>query len=77
MFFSSLYSPTPLTSLLILILCIAGVNFANTTPVKIGQGYKLISIEKSPDGGLIGHLQVKEKNNIYGPDIPHLQLYVK
>ncbi|KAF3640356.1 Alpha-xylosidase 1 [Capsicum annuum] len=54
-----------------------GVNFLSTTSVKIGQGYKLISIEKSPDGGLIGHLQVKEKNNIYGPDIPHLQLYVK
>ncbi|MCD7473407.1 NAD(P)H-dependent D-xylose reductase (XR) [Datura stramonium] len=78
MFFSSfLSSPSPLTSLLILILCIAGVGFVSTTSSKIGQGYKLISIENSPDGGLIGHLQIKEKNNIYGPDIPHLQLYVK
>lgn len=48
-----------------------------TTPVKIGKGYKLIAIEESPDGGLIGHLKVKKKNNIYGPDIPYLQLYVK
>lgn len=48
-----------------------------TTPVKIGKGYRLIAIEESPDGGLIGHLKVKKKNNIYGPDIPHLQLYVK
>ncbi|PHT34868.1 putative alpha-xylosidase 2 [Capsicum baccatum] len=77
MFFSSFLTPSSLTSLVILILCIVGVNFVSTTSVKIGQGYKLISIEKSPDGGLIGHLQVKEKNNIYGPDIPHLQLYVK
>ncbi|XP_060186606.1 alpha-xylosidase 1-like [Lycium barbarum] len=78
MFFSSSSSPSPFTFLLIiLILFTAGVDFIYTTPSKIGQGYKLISIEKSPDGGLIGHLQVKEKNNIYGPDIPNLQLYVK
>ncbi|KAJ8564727.1 hypothetical protein K7X08_001187 [Anisodus acutangulus] len=77
MFFSSFLSPSPFTSLLILILCIAGVDFVYTTPAKIGQGYKLISIDKSPDGGLIGHLRVKEKNNIYGPDIPNLQIYVK
>ncbi|THG05683.1 alpha-xylosidase 1-like [Camellia sinensis] len=24
-----------------------------------------------------GHLQIKERNSIYGPDIPHLQLHVK
>ncbi|XP_059308728.1 alpha-xylosidase 1-like [Lycium ferocissimum] len=78
MFFSSSSSPSPFTFLLIiLILFIACVDFIYTTPSKIGQGYKLISIQKSPDGGLIGHLQVKEKNNIYGPDIPNLQLYVK
>ncbi|XP_055802136.1 alpha-xylosidase 1-like [Solanum dulcamara] len=77
MFFCSFLSPSPLTCLLILILCIVGVDFVSTTQTKIGQGYKLISIEKSLDGGLIGHLQVKEKNNIYGPDIPLLQLYVK
>ncbi|KAL5553186.1 hypothetical protein UlMin_040587 [Ulmus minor] len=44
---------------------------------KIGQGYRLIAIEETPDGGLVGHLQVKQSNNIYGPDIPHLQLFVK
>ncbi|KAL1807012.1 hypothetical protein ACET3Z_030080 [Daucus carota] len=44
---------------------------------KIGNGYRLISVQDSPDGGLVGHLQVKEKNNVYGPDIPLLQLYVK
>ncbi|KAK9051099.1 hypothetical protein SSX86_027725 [Deinandra increscens subsp. villosa] len=46
-------------------------------PTQIGNGYRLISVEKSPDGALIGHLQVNRKNNIYGPDIPLLQLYVK
>ncbi|GFP85341.1 alpha-xylosidase 1 [Phtheirospermum japonicum] len=46
-------------------------------PKKIGKGYRLISIEESPNGGIVGHLQVKEKDNIYGPDIPLLQLYVK
>lgn len=48
-----------------------------TTPTKIGKGYRLISIEESPDGGIVGLLQVNQKNNIYGPDIPLLQLYVK
>lgn len=46
-------------------------------PAPIGNGYRLISIDKSSDGALIGHLQVKQKNNIYGADIPLLQLYVK
>ncbi|KAK9051098.1 hypothetical protein SSX86_027724 [Deinandra increscens subsp. villosa] len=46
-------------------------------PTQIGNGYRLISVEKSPDGALIGHLQVNRRNNIYGPDIPLLQLYVK
>ncbi|KAL7171216.1 hypothetical protein ACSBR2_035960 [Camellia fascicularis] len=63
--------------LLVLILCIAGLNSATTIPPKIGNGYRLISIEESPDGGLVGHLQIKKMNTIYGPDIPHLQLYVK
>ncbi|KAK7269757.1 hypothetical protein RIF29_22492 [Crotalaria pallida] len=44
---------------------------------KIGQGYRLISIEDTPDGALVGVLQVKQKNNIYGPDIPLLRFYVK
>ncbi|XP_009799141.1 alpha-xylosidase 1 [Nicotiana tabacum] len=63
--------------LLVLIICISCVNLVYTTPVKIGKGYRLIAIEESPDGGLIGHLKIKKKNNIYGPDIPYLQLYVK
>ncbi|KAL0446891.1 UNVERIFIED_CONTAM: Alpha-xylosidase 1 [Sesamum latifolium] len=50
---------------------------SSNTPTKIGKGYRLISIQESPNGGLLGLLQVKQKNNIYGPDIPPLQLYVK
>ena len=60
-----------------LLLFAAAVNSSSAVPPKIGKGYRLISIEESPDGGLVGHLQVKQKNNIYGPDIPLLQLYVK
>ncbi|KAI3453023.1 hypothetical protein Pfo_009686 [Paulownia fortunei] len=63
-----------------LIICVLVVDLASTTstiPTKIGKGYSLISIEESPNGGLVGLLQVKQKNNIYGPDIPLLQLYVK
>lgn len=60
-----------------LIVCGGVVNSASTIPTKIGKGYRLISIEESPDGGLVGHLQIREKNSIYGPDIPHLQLHVK
>ncbi|GAA0168116.1 glucosidase [Lithospermum erythrorhizon] len=63
--------------LVVLLLCITTIHFAASVPSKIGKGYQLISIHKTPDGALVGHLQVKEKNNIYGPDIPHLQLYVK
>ncbi|CAL5210061.1 unnamed protein product [Lathyrus oleraceus] len=44
---------------------------------KIGQGYRLISIQDDPNGAIIGLLQVKERNNIYGPDIPLLRFYVK
>ncbi|XP_047340734.1 alpha-xylosidase 1-like [Impatiens glandulifera] len=45
---------------------------------KIGNGYRLISIQPSPDGsGLLGLLQVNNQNNIYGSDIPNLKLYVK
>lgn len=51
---------------------------STATPKRIGKGYRLISIAESPDhGGLVGHLQIKETNNIYGPDIPLLQLFVK
>ncbi|KAG9153265.1 hypothetical protein Leryth_020850 [Lithospermum erythrorhizon] len=61
--------------LVVLLLCITTIHFAASVPSKIGKGYQLISIHKTPDGALVGHLQVKEKNNIYGPDIQHLQLY--
>ncbi|KAI5401524.1 alpha-xylosidase 1 isoform X1 [Lathyrus oleraceus] len=44
---------------------------------KIGQGYRLISIQDDPNGAITGLLQVKERNNIYGPDIPLLRFYVK
>ncbi|KAI3840383.1 hypothetical protein MKW92_035558 [Papaver armeniacum] len=86
MFFSgssSSKSPWPPTILLFLfILNIALVSSIKTTPSsssssKIGQGYSLISIEEAPNGGLIGHLHLNKKTNIYGPDIPHLQLFVK
>ncbi|KAF3947168.1 hypothetical protein CMV_026665 [Castanea mollissima] len=74
-------SPTPLLTLssllFVLLLCTAGVNSSSTPPTKIGNGYRLISIEGTPDGGLVGHLVVNQKNNIYGPDIPTLQLSVK
>nr|TKS15122.1 alpha-xylosidase family protein [Populus alba] len=50
---------------------------SSSTPTKIGNGYRLISLKETPDGGIVGLLQVKERNNIYGPDIPRLQLYVK
>ncbi|KAF5745269.1 putative alpha-glucosidase [Tripterygium wilfordii] len=65
--------------ILVLLLCISGVTSSSSTVniTKIGLGYRLISIEETPDGGLLGLLQVKKKNNIYGPDIPNLQLFVK
>ena len=44
---------------------------------KIGQGYRLVSIQDDPNGAITGLLQVKEKNDIYGADIPLLRLYVK
>ncbi|KAL1221870.1 Alpha-xylosidase 1 [Cardamine amara subsp. amara] len=59
--------------LALIILCFSPIQSSNT----IGKGYRLISIEESPDGGFIGYLQVKQKNKIYGPDITTLRLYVK
>ncbi|RVW65061.1 hypothetical protein VitviT2T_000272 [Vitis vinifera] len=64
--------------LVVSILCIyGGCGALAAIPAKIGKGYRLISIEETANGGLLGHLQVKQKNNIYGADIPHLQLHVK
>ncbi|KAJ9140733.1 hypothetical protein P3X46_031341 [Hevea brasiliensis] len=72
-----MFPSTSLASVfLVLFLCLNGVS-SSSTPTKIGKGYRLISIEETPDGGFLGHLQVKQKNNIYGPDIPLLQLFVK
>lgn len=71
-FFSSV-----LPLFLVTIFSIARVDIVSSTPTKIGQGYSLISVEESPDGGIVGLLEVKRKNNVYGPDIPYLQLYVK
>ncbi|GMN38541.1 hypothetical protein TIFTF001_007768 [Ficus carica] len=78
-----MFSSTSLSlSFLALLLCFSAVaesssSKSNKPPAKIGQGYRLIAAEETPDGGLIGHLQVKQKNNVYGPDIPYLQLFVK
>ncbi|CAI9096221.1 OLC1v1032309C1 [Oldenlandia corymbosa var. corymbosa] len=63
---------------LVTLLAIAEIGLVvSKPPIKIGQGYQLISVEESSDGGIVGLLQVKKKNNVYGPDIPYLQLYVK
>lgn len=64
----------PTFLLLLFILASAGATYV---PNKIGHGYRLVSLQESPDGGLVGLLQLKQRNNIYGPDIPHLQLSVK
>ncbi|XP_057734757.1 alpha-xylosidase 1-like [Arachis stenosperma] len=45
-------------------------------PTKIGLGYTLLSLEEV-DGALLGLLQVKHNNYIYGPDIPLLRLFIK
>ncbi|CAL1408209.1 unnamed protein product [Linum trigynum] len=70
------------SSILLLLLCFHGVaassnSSSSSVPSKIGKGYRLISLEETPDGGFLGHLQVKQKNKIYGADIPTLQLFVK
>lgn len=62
--------------LLVFLICVGG-GVSSSTPSKIGNGYRLVSIEETPDGAIVGHLQVKQKNDIYGPDIPHLQFFVK
>ncbi|BAT99207.1 Alpha-xylosidase 1 [Vigna angularis] len=63
--------------LLALLLCSAGASSSSKNATKIGQGYRLVSIEETPDGGLIGILQLKQKTKTYGPDIPLLRFYVK
>ncbi|KAJ8760767.1 hypothetical protein K2173_018827 [Erythroxylum novogranatense] len=68
-------SYTLFASLCLTLLLLLSIQCA--TASNIGQGYRLISTEKTSDGGLLGHLQVKQKNNVYGADISLLQLYVK
>ncbi|XP_051144769.1 alpha-xylosidase 1-like [Andrographis paniculata] len=50
---------------------------ARTAPVRIGNGYRLISVSTPSNGAVLATLQVKQKNNIYGADIPLLLLHVK
>ncbi|KAG1334793.1 alpha-xylosidase 1 [Cocos nucifera] len=51
---------------------------ARALPQQVGYGYRLVSLqESSGGGGLIGYLQVKQSTTAYGPDIPHLRLFVK
>ncbi|XP_058091539.1 alpha-xylosidase 1-like [Magnolia sinica] len=70
-------SPSTFLSISIFLLLFSFELSNAVSTTKIGQGYRLISIEESPHGGLIGLLQVKQKTYTYGPDIPYLQLFVK
>ncbi|KEH44225.1 putative glycosidase [Medicago truncatula] len=63
--------------LLTLFLSLAEPAITSSKSTKIGQGYRLISIQDDPNGAITGLLQVKEKNDIYGSDIPLLRFYVK
>lgn len=71
------FSPTIFMFLVFLLLCSFSTISGSKVPIKIGKGYRLVSVEELPDGGLLGFLQIKQKNKFYGPDIPRLQLYVK
>ncbi|CAA6675045.1 unnamed protein product [Spirodela intermedia] len=45
---------------------------------KIGRGYRLVAIGRSPGGeGLAGVLQVKQSTGKYGPDIRQLKFFVR
>lgn len=44
---------------------------------QVGYGYRLVSVDQGSDGSLIGSLELIQHTNTYGPDIPHLRLYVK
>ncbi|GLT34464.1 hypothetical protein SLA2020_089750 [Shorea laevis] len=76
-----MFSPAPFLtfflSYLLWIQCVAGGNSNSSVPPKIGKGYRLISVEEGPGGGFVGYLQVNQKNDVYGPDIPYLRLFVK
>ncbi|XP_058768857.1 alpha-xylosidase 1-like [Vicia villosa] len=66
-----------LSYLLLTLLLSEAKHTTSSKSTKIGQGYRLISIQDDPNGAVTGLLQVKEKNDIYGPDIPLLRFYVK
>ncbi|CAL0307982.1 unnamed protein product [Lupinus luteus] len=76
-------SSNPFTSLclssllLTLLLCVNGVSSSSHNATKIGEGYRLVSIEETHDGGLVGFLQVNQKTSIYGSDISLLRFYAK
>uniref|UniRef100_A0A7N1A1R9 Alpha-glucosidase n=1 Tax=Kalanchoe fedtschenkoi TaxID=63787 RepID=A0A7N1A1R9_KALFE len=74
---ASKFSPTISSFLVLLLLRTCSTISSSKVPSKIGKGYHLVSIGEVPDGGLLGLLQIKQKNDFYGPDIPNLQLYVK
>lgn len=50
---------------------------SSKAPTKIGNGYRLVSVEETNDGGFLAYLQVNKKNKVYGSDIPLLRLFVK
>ncbi|XP_010551274.1 PREDICTED: alpha-xylosidase 1 [Tarenaya hassleriana] len=75
--FSSSSSSYILAASLLLSLSLSLCFSAGESSNAIGQGYRLISIEESPDGGFFGYLQVKQKSKIYGSDITLLRLFVK
>ncbi|GMH01885.1 hypothetical protein Nepgr_003724 [Nepenthes gracilis] len=70
-------SPWLLCLFILFLASICSVKPLSPIPAKIGKGYRLISIEEDADGGFVGFLQVKQKTNVYGPDIPNLRLVVK
>ncbi|OIW16692.1 hypothetical protein TanjilG_28749 [Lupinus angustifolius] len=63
--------------LLTLVLCVNGVSTSSHNDTKIGEGYRLVSIAETHDGGLVGFLQVNQKTSIYGSDISLLRFYAK
>lgn len=71
-------SRSPLLLGCLLLVTLAASNGALATAPKPGFGYKLVSlVQLHNGGGLVGYLQVKQRTSTYGPDIPHLRLFVK
>src|SRR4051812_33747486 len=53
-----------LSYLLLTLLLSEAKHTTSSKSTKIGQGYRVISIQDDPNGAITGLLQVKEKNNI-------------